>query len=188
MEFVSVLTDPLVILSARIAIALLFLVAVVSKLRHYSVFRATILDYQLAPKPLVGIVAISVITLEASVVLGSLSLSYSSIAMQIAMYLVLFYGVAIAINLIRGRRDIDCGCTGPAVRQSLSGWLVLRNAGLAGVAWLGSLVAVNRSLSVLDYGLVVLVVVAGATVYAVINQLMANVPSLDALDSLMEIS
>ncbi len=42
-----------------------------------------------------------------------------------ALLLLLIYSAAIAINLWRGRVDIDCGCGSVAYR--LSGWLLLRN-------------------------------------------------------------
>jgi hypothetical protein len=44
-----------------------------------------------------------------------------------SVLLVLFAG-AIAVNVMRGRTDIDCGCFRSALRQNLSWWLVLRNA------------------------------------------------------------
>ena len=43
------------------------------------------------------------------------------------------YGTAIAVNLARGRRHIDCGCGGAAARREISAWLVARN-GLAAAA------------------------------------------------------
>jgi uncharacterized protein (DUF58 family) len=45
----------------------------------------------------------------------------------LALLLLTLYTAAIGINLLRGRRDIDCGCAGPAVRQTLSARLLLRN-------------------------------------------------------------
>jgi hypothetical protein len=48
-----------------------------------------------------------------------------------AIALLALYSAAIALNLARGRRDIDCGCLGPGHRQPLSEWLVARNAAAA---------------------------------------------------------
>lgn len=55
----------------------------------------------------------------------------------LAMGLLLLYAAAMAINVLRGRTDLACGCGGPALRV---GWgLVARNlvlsALLAGAAW-----------------------------------------------------
>ena len=44
------------------------------------------------------------------------------------------YGLAMAINLGRGRDTIDCGCHGFSGRQRMAGWMVLRNLLLATVA------------------------------------------------------
>jgi hypothetical protein len=46
-----------------------------------------------------------------------------------AAALLLFYAAAIAVNLLRGRSDIDCGCGSRP--QPLSWWLLLRNMLLA---------------------------------------------------------
>ena len=47
-----------------------------------------------------------------------------------AVALLSLYSAAIAINLARGRRHIDCGCLGPASGQGLTPWLLIRNAAL----------------------------------------------------------
>lgn len=44
------------------------------------------------------------------------------------------YSAAVAVNLGRGRRDLDCGCYGPARRRPISALLLVRNAGLAAIA------------------------------------------------------
>lgn len=41
---------------------------------------------------------------------------------------------AIAINLYRGRREIDCGCFSSELKQTISGWLVARNVVLMACA------------------------------------------------------
>ena len=48
--------------------------------------------------------------------------------------LLVLYSAAIAINLLRGRRDIECGCGGAATHVPLSGWLLARNAALMATA------------------------------------------------------
>ena len=47
------------------------------------------------------------------------------------MALLLTYAIAIAINLARGRRDLDCGCAGPNERRPIAAWMVWRNVGIA---------------------------------------------------------
>lgn len=174
--------------AARYGIAVLFLLAAISKARHFSIFRATMLDYQLLPQALLGFTATTVLVLELFIPLGVLSSKLAPFCMLTAAVLLLTYGSAIGINLLRGRRDIDCGCTGPAVRQSLSGWLLVRNVVLAMIALIAMLEPIERSMSIIDYVLIVITVGAAIAIYAAANQLMANLPRLDSLDALMETS
>lgn len=48
-----------------------------------------------------------------------------------AVALLLLFAAAMAINLARGRADIDCGCGQSFLKQTLSWSLVARNAALA---------------------------------------------------------
>ena len=41
------------------------------------------------------------------------------------------YAAALAINLGRGRRDLNCGCGGPNDRRPIATWMVWRNLALA---------------------------------------------------------
>jgi hypothetical protein len=43
--------------------------------------------------------------------------------------LLLVYAGAIGVNLLRGRRDIDCGCT--LQHRPIGGWMIFRNGLLA---------------------------------------------------------
>ena len=182
----QLLTDPVAVYAARGGIALLFALAGWSKLRNLSVFRATIADYELVPGVLLAPAAILIVIAEFSIAIGAWIPIVAPTVMSVAMVLLLLYASAIAINLIRGRKDIDCGCTGPAVRQSLSSWLLLRNTVLASIASLGVNIPVARETSTLDFVLAAVVIAAGTAIYAAANQLMANAPRLDALDGLME--
>ena len=178
--------DPAVVYTARFGIATLFVSAAISKARNYSIFRATLLDYQLVPKQLLGFVAALVLTIEFLVVVSVFSGAFAPIGMQIAAVLLLMYGAAIGANLLRGRRDIDCGCTGPAVRQSLTGWLVIRNIALSMIAIVGIAIPLERVMAVSDYVLIAGSLGAGLVIYAAANQLMVSLPRLDSLDALME--
>ena len=182
----QILTDPVAVYAARGGIALLFGLAVWAKIRNFSVFRATLADYQLVPQPLISAAAILVVGLEAAIVFGALIPITAPWAMASGLVLLLVYAFAIAINLIRGRHDIDCGCTGPAVRQSLSSWLLVRNTVLASFASVGFSAPSARDTGFLDFVLTVVVVATVAGIYAAANQLMVNAPRLDALDGIME--
>ncbi len=123
---------------------------------------------------------------EGQFFVGALVTATAVPAMMAAACLLCVYALAIGINLARGRRNIDCGCTGPATRQLLSGWLLARNAGLVALAAIGTLASSGRALGPADWVVVGLGLAALITLYAAINQLMANSPRLDALDAVME--
>jgi hypothetical protein len=172
--------DPIIIAIAHYAVALLFLSSAYAKATNFAVFRATLAEYELLPPALAGLAA--VVFTGAECLIGSTALfaGTATAAMIAAACLLCLYALAIGINLARGRRDIDCGCTGPATRQQLSGWLLARNAGLVAFA------AAGGSLALADWIVVGLGLAAVVTLYAAINQLMANVPRLDALDAVMD--
>ena len=85
------------------------------------------------------------------------------------------------MNLARGRREIDCGCFGPALRQPLSLALVLRNAGLIALALVCALPVGSRALVPLDALTIAALVALGALVHGAVNGLIANAPRLRAL-------
>ncbi|MGR8949287.1 MAG: MauE/DoxX family redox-associated membrane protein [Gammaproteobacteria bacterium] len=188
MQLSQIMHDPVAICAARGGIALLFALSALSKARHFSIFRATLMDYEIVPQPILGAAAALVLALEASIVLLVWVPGIAPLGMSLAVGLLLIYAVAIGINLLRGRRNIDCGCTGPAVRQSLSAWLLLRNTVLALVALIGTNSFGLRQVSTVDFVIAGTVILAATAIYAAANQLMANAPRLDALDGLMEAS
>ncbi|MGR9091316.1 MAG: hypothetical protein ACU85U_12125, partial [Gammaproteobacteria bacterium] len=64
--------------------------------------------------------------------------------------------------------------------------LLARNAGLVAFAAAGAMASSGRSLALADWIVVGLGLAAVVTLYAALNQLMANVPRLDALDAVMD--
>lgn len=116
-------------LAIAIALAALFLNAAYHKLHERLRFQAQLAEYELLPAVLVPAATVTLAALE---IVGGISLLIPGswfLSAPLAAGLLLTYGVAIAINLVRGRTHIDCGC-GDAP-QLLSGWLVLRNGVLA---------------------------------------------------------
>lgn len=92
----------------------------------------------------------------------------------LAAALLAIYSAAIAINLRRGNRDIDCGC-GPGTRElPLSGALFARNAVLIGVALVnaGAEPAIPGTAG--EWLRVGLVGAAALLTYAVVNGLLAS--------------
>lgn len=131
-------------------------------------------------------VATIITATEFAIAIAAIIRPSAQFAMIAAVVLLTVYAAAIGINLLRGRRDIDCGCTGPATRQLLSGWLLVRNATLITLAIVGTALPTARVISAADWVLVGFAIIAAMALYAAANQLMVNAPRLDALDSIME--
>lgn len=117
----------------RFLLGFVFLSASVPKLRHMSDFERTVARYELLPSILVRPVSRLLPPLEcASAILLFAGIAVSLVSAAVGVLLTCF-AVAVAVNLLRGRR-IDCGCSGPGTTDPI-GWLtVLRNLVLAGVA------------------------------------------------------
>lgn len=131
----SVAHDPVVILTVHAAFALLFAAAARHKLRDRAAFAATLAAYRVLPASVTGAAGVGIAAVEAATATAWLVPGAGRIAALATIALLGAYGAAIALNLARGRRTIDCGCGLGGAPQPISGWLVVRNAGLAGVAW-----------------------------------------------------
>lgn len=132
----------------RVVLSTVLLRAAVHKLRDLSGFRSTLANYRLLPKIWVTPVSVLLVLAEAGVAVG---LWWAGTFAILAAGLFLIYGGAILVNLLRGRRDVDCGCAGPAARQKLGAGLVVRNAVLVVVAASLLLPAMSRPLLWVDF-------------------------------------
>ena len=161
----------------------IFLFAAAHKLRNYLAFRGILGQYRLLPEPLVPAAASAVIAAEvaaglALLVLAPVGLISRAAAAFMAALLLCVYTGAIAVNLVRGRTTIDCGCGGEPT--PLSGWLVARNGFLLLLAWTAATAAAAEAPATqATPGLYLLA--AAPTVflwcaYAIANQLLANRP------------
>jgi hypothetical protein len=126
--------DPVFAWVIRLALALLFGTAAWHKLRDLRAFSATLANYRLLPRAFARPVALALACCElgvASLLLVPLSgelVPFSALAPAVALVLLALYSGALGVNLARGRRDLDCGCLGPAHRQPISPGLLWRNA------------------------------------------------------------
>ncbi len=113
-------------MAASVVCALLFLVAGIDKLRHRPLLPGVIANYRLLPTALVAPAALLLPVAELAVA-GGLLLGITPWAPLAAMALLLVFAVAMAINIGRGRRHIDCGCGHAGLRQQLNWGQVARN-------------------------------------------------------------
>lgn len=164
-----VLIDPAIALVARWLLTFVFALALIHKLRSPAAFAATLQNYRLLPAAISLPAAWILIAMESIAVAGLVS--GTPAGCLLAALLLCVYTAAIAINLLRGRRDIDCGCSGPAMRQTLSVWLVARNVGLIAMATVTFAPVAARSLTWLDGLTVLSALLTFALIYASANRL-----------------
>jgi len=119
--------DPAIVLASRVLGTLVFGAAVLGKLRHRDEFVGVVANYRLVPEPLATAVAWLIIVFEIAIVLSFATGLWLTAAAALAVLLLCVFAVAMAINLVRGRTEIDCGCFQSALRQRLSIALVVRN-------------------------------------------------------------
>lgn len=126
-------------LSIAMLMGLVFLAAAVGKMRSWPEFHGVVANYRLLPEWLIVPVAYALPPVESALGLALLLHLQAPLPQLLAIGLLLIFAAAMAINLRRGRRDIDCGCFQSTLRQRLSGTLVVRNLVMA--AFLGMTVS-----------------------------------------------
>lgn len=174
-------SDPVVILAVRLAMAGVFVSGGLHQWRDRAMFAAVVEGYALLPRALVAPVALLLPLAEMATGLLLLWPATGPIGALTGLCLLCGVSLAVVINLLRGRRDIDCGCGGASGDQTLSWALVGRNAVLSGLLVIGTLSSSSRGLGALDVGVAVIAGLAALGLYAACNQLMANAPRLRAL-------
>ena len=166
--------DPVVGVIVCDSFALLFAVAAVHKLRAPRSFTETFSGYQVLPQFLAAPVSTLVPVLEGLTAVGLLLEPAREAASAAGSALLLVYAAAMGVNLLRGRRSLDCGCLGPRGRTPISAALVWRSLVMAlGLALAGCLRWSARSLGWLDVGTTLVAVCALALLYVATNGLLA---------------
>jgi Methylamine utilisation protein MauE len=176
--------DPVFGWMAAVAAAAIFAASGALKFYDLEAFRGAVANYRLLAQWLATPFAWTAPVLECAAALGLL---LSPIRVSAALVLIALLGVftgAIVINLARGRTDIDCGCFGPALRQRLSWWLLLRNGALFALLALAAMPAGGRPMEFLDLATVAMAAATVVVLYTAANYLIANAPGLRALGAL----
>ncbi len=151
--------DPALALTAAFLLAGVLATAGAAKLRDPVAFAGAVANYRLLPPALVAPFALALPPAELATALGLLVPASRPAAAWAAGFLLLLFAAAMAVNLLRGRRDVDCGCHGGLLRQRIAWPLVWRNLALAaGAAALALAGTHPRPLTALDW-----VTVAAAT-------------------------
>tara|TARA_R110000868_G_scaffold56546_8_gene175041 strand:- start:20006 stop:20536 length:531 start_codon:yes stop_codon:yes gene_type:complete len=167
--------DPLADLVLRGALALILVLAALHKLRDRATFEGQLGGYDLLPASLVHPASRAIPLSELAVALFLLARSEHASLCGVILFVA--YGAAIAINLLRGRREIDCGCGGADGLQQLHPALVIRNLvlalGAAAISWPLDARALNWA----DYLIAVLAALTLVALYIGFNNAVAQVPA-----------
>jgi len=159
-------------------LAIVFLGGAWQKLRDMDGFAMAVEQYRLLPLSWAMPTAWALLAAEAVAGLLLLPLATRTAGAALALAVLAAVTLAVAINLLRGRHAIDCGCGGPEGGQHLSWGLVLRNGLLGLAAGLSLAAEAPRDLVWLDGLTLVAGTLALYGLYAAANQLMANRPRL----------
>jgi len=170
--------DPVLGWVAALGVAAIFVGSSAIKLANLTAFRAALSDYRIVPESIELPVAVAIPLGEMIGATGILLNAERALAGSLLIVLLAVFSIAIGVNIARGRRDIDCGCFGPALKQTLSASMLVRNGGLVALCAIAIAPRSDRALGFLDVTTIAAGAVALVTLYVSINFLMANAPRL----------
>lgn len=156
-------------LTGAIGTGIVFVEAGLAKLRHRDLVPGVVANYRLLPEALVAPVATLLPVVELVLGLGLIASVFAGgmlrlLGLPAAALFVVFAG-AMAINIRRGRRAIDCGCGRSQLRQPLRWGLVLRNLVLAALVAIHAMpLAPRETVTVAD---IALALASGAAVFLI---------------------
>ncbi|SSW68424.1 MauE/DoxX family redox-associated membrane protein [Achromobacter agilis] len=178
------MNDPVLLYAASAALACVLLLGALEKLRDMARFSAAVSAYQILPEGWSGAFAWAYALAEVAAGALLLAPSRQAAGAELALLVLAAATAALAFNLLRGHRDIDCGCGGPAAvgpgrgghGGGLSWWLVLRNAALA--LWtapaLTAAAGGSRGLQWVDAAAVFGLAISAVGLYYIANHLLAS--------------
>ncbi len=173
--------DPVFVIASSTAVAALLASAASHKLRDWRAFNGIARAYQVIPAALVPAATASLALAELSLALALLLPAWREFAALGVMLLMALYASLIGLNLWRGRRDIDCGCSGPGAAQPLRPVLLLRNLAIALLAGLAAWPMAERALGALDIFVVIAAGAVALLIHVAVDGLLANQPRLAKL-------
>jgi hypothetical protein len=169
------LLDPVFGYLVVTGIALLFATAGSHKLRGLSHFAEIVAAYRVLPPALARRIAWLVPCLELTIALALIWEPSRRPAVVAASGILIAYATAMAVNLVRGRRDLDCGCGTARARRPVAAWMIWRNSSLAAALGLAALPWSSRQLELPDFLTVMGGLAAGVMLYLAIDRLLGEV-------------
>ena len=169
--------DPAISWTVSMALAVVFGASAMIKFADFSDFRGALENYRIVPEELSLPAAAIVPVGELAGTIGLLVPRFHPAAAMLLIFLVAIFTAAIALNLMRGRLYIDCGCFGPMLRQPLSSWLLVRNGAIMLLGALSLMPNGARAMNSLDFATITLGALTLVLLYGAANYLLANVPA-----------
>ena len=153
------------------------------KLTDIGRFHKTIAEYRVLPGSWSWVSARLLPVLELCAGIALLLPHFQVVALAVIGLLLIAYTGAIGINILRGRRDLDCGCAGPGGEQLVSGGLLVRNGALLllVLALSSSLVSQGISLNKIELSIALLGALLLGLLYQICNLLLANQTKLQRI-------
>lgn len=166
--------DPALSLAFALSLAALFAATATHKLKAIGETAEVIRAYRVAPPELSFMIAPVVAVLEGAIAIGLLLPASRMAAGIAAAMMFLLYASAIAVNLKRGRLDIDCGCSFGGGGGRISAVLVVRNIALAALAALAALPVGARALNGFDIASAAGFMIASVALYLAFEAITRN--------------
>jgi hypothetical protein len=176
---VTLMLDPVFNIGLRGAISCLLLAAAWHKARNPIEFWQALSAYQLLSEKFARPVSRTLPVVEAGIAVSLIVFSISALPIIGAILLFGVYGGAIAINLLRGRTELKCGCGGIVADQTIHWGLVARNGVLIFCTSLLLLPASGRALTWLDFTSGIFAIGLLAFLYTATEHLLRNAALLD---------
>ena len=167
--------DPAGGLVITLSMALLLASAGWHQLRSLADFQSTFVAYRVLPAALSARLAWCVPAGELAIAVLLVLPRSRSAACLAGAGLLLSYAGGIALNLKRGRRDLDCGCSGPLGRRPIAAWMVGRNVLLAAALALAALPWSPRPLVLVDAVTLIGGISIAALLYLAADRLLGQV-------------
>jgi uncharacterized membrane protein len=176
--------DPAISWTVSLALALVFGASATIKFVDFSEFRGALENYRMVPEDLSLAAAAIVPISELGGAIGLLVPRFHAVAVMLLIFLLAIFTAAIAINMMRGRLYIDCGCFGRMLRQPLSKWLLARNGVLMLLGSLALMPNDARAITALDVVTITLGASTLVILYGAANYLLANLPASNRMKRL----
>ena len=157
------------------SIALLLVSAGTHKLRGLARFTEIFAAYRVLPDAFARRLAWLVPCLELSVAASLLWGPSRRFGVVSAVAILIGYASALSINLLRGRRDLDCGCGRARDRRAIAPWMVWRNLSLAAALGVAMLPWSPRATNLTDFLTLLGGLLAGMALYVAIDRLLGDV-------------